>query len=277
MEKPATDDPPAPGPEGARAAPRLRDKVAIVTGSSRGLGKGLAKALAAEGASVVVTSRSLAQAERAAAEIGPRALPLALDVADEASVAAMVRDALARHGTIDILVNNAGVVTPFREIVDLPLAEWERTFAVNLRGTFLCCRAVLPTMIARRCGKIINLGAGVLEERAQPGITPYCVSKAGIINFTRHLAAEVRRHRINVNAIDPGAVRTGMADGFEASAETKRWLALQQTVDETHGARFRSPEEIAPLVIFLASDESRMLNGRFLQASSQANPYYLQL
>lgn len=256
---------------------RLKNKVAIVTGSSRGLGKAFARALAEEGASVVITSRSFADAEQVASEIGPHALPLVLDVSEEASVRAMVRDTLARFGTIDILVNNAGIVTPFHEIVDMPIEEWDRIFSVNLRGTFLCCRAVLPAMIAKRYGKIINLGAGVLDERAQPGIIPYCAAKAGIINFTRHLAAEVRRYKINVNAIDPGAVRTGMAEGFEISEETTRWLNLQQTVDETHGARFRSPEEIAPLVVFLASDESKMLNGRFLQVSSQANPYYLQL
>ena len=132
-------------------------------------------------------------------------------------------------------------------------------------------------MIKQRYGKIINLGAGILEGRVHVGMTPYCASKAGVINFTRHLAAEVRRYRINVNAIDPGAVRTAMADGFEISEESNRWLNLQQTVDEAHGARFRSAGEIAPLVTFLASDESRMLNGRFLQVSSQAYPYYLQL
>jgi len=256
---------------------RLENKVAIVTGSSRILGKAFAKALANEGASVAITSRSLAAAREAAGEIGPRAFPLAMDVSDEASVATMVREVLARFGTIDVLVNNAGIVTPFREVVDLPLEEWDRTFAVNLRGTFLCCKAVLPAMIARRYGKIINVGAGVLDERVHMGIAPYCASKAGVINLTRQLAAEVRRYRINVNAIDPGAVRTGMAEGFEVSRETSQWLHLQQSVDETHGARFRSPEEIAPLAVFLASDESRALTGRFLQVSSQAYPYYLQL
>jgi NAD(P)-dependent dehydrogenase (short-subunit alcohol dehydrogenase family) len=226
---------------------------------------------------VVITSRTLSEAQRAAEEIGPRAFGAALDVSDEASVGAMVRDVLARFSVIDILINNAGVVTPFREIVNLPVDEWDRTFSVNLRGTFLCCKAVLPTMIARRYGKIINLGAGVLDERVHVGIAPYCASKAGVINLTRQLAAEVKRHKINVNAIDPGAVRTGMAEGFEVDKETTRWLNLQQSVDQSHGARFRSPDEIAPLVVFLASDESRALNGRFLQVSSQAYPYYLQL
>ncbi len=256
---------------------RLKNKVAIVTGSSRVLGRAVARSLAEEGASVVITSRSFAAAERVASEIGPQALPLALDVSDEASVAALVRDTLARFGAIDILVNNAGILTPFREIVDMPVEEWDRTFSVNLRGTFLCCRAVLPAMIAKRYGRIINIGAGVLEERVHIGIAPYCASKAGVINLTRQLAAEVRRYSINVNAVDPGAVRTGMAEGFEVSEETTRFLNLQQNVDETHGPRFRSPEGIAPLVAFLASDESRMLNGRFLQVSSQAYPYYLQL
>jgi NAD(P)-dependent dehydrogenase (short-subunit alcohol dehydrogenase family) len=255
---------------------RLENKIAIVTESSRILGKAFASALTREGASVVITSRTLGAAQRTANEIGPRAFGVATDVSDEASITAMVREVLVRVGTIDILVNNAGIVTPFHEVVDLPVEEWDRTFSVNLRGTFLCCKTVLPTMIAQRYGKIINLGAGVLDERAHVGISPYCASKAGVINFTRQLAAEVRRYKINVNAIDPGAVRTGMAEGFEVSEETTRWLNLQQTVDQTYGARFRPPEDIAPLVVFLASDESRALNGRFLQVSSDAYPYYLQ-
>ncbi len=256
---------------------RLKDKVAIVTGSSRGLGNALAAALAAEGAVVGVTARSLSDAERAAAALGSRAFPLAVDVTSTESVDAMAAAMLARFHTIDILINNAGIVTPFCEVVDMPVEDWDRTFTVNLRGAFLCCRAVLPTMIERRYGKIINLGAGVLDERVQLGIAAYCASKAGVINLTRQLAAEVRRYKINVNAIDPGAVHTAMAKGFEVNEETKRWLALQQTVDETHGQRFRRAEEIAPLAVFLASDESRMLNGRFLQVSSQAYPYHLQL
>ena len=131
-------------------------------------------------------------------------------------------------------------------------------------------------MIANRSGKIINLGAGVLEERAQPGIVAYCASKAGIINFTRHLAAEVRRHKITSTP----SIRRG-ADGDGGGARGERgdeaMARAGQTVRRDPRREVSVAEEVAPLVIFLASDESRMLTGRFLQVSSQANPYYLQL
>ena len=257
---------------------RLKGRVAIVTGSGRGLGKAFALGLAGEGADVVVTSRTQSAVDQVAAEIvatGRRALAVRVDVSDEASVRDMVEKVLKEFGKIDILVNNAGIVTPFREVVDLPVEEWDRTLSVNLRGTFLCSKAVLPTMIARRYGKIINVGAGVVDERVHVGMSPYCASKAGVINFTRQLAAEVRRFGINVNVLDPQAVRTSMAAQFELSEETKQWLMRQQVVDEE--LRFRSPEEIVPILPFLASDESRAINGRFLQVASKDSPKYLQL
>ena len=130
-------------------------------------------------------------------------------------------------------------------------------------------------MIAGRHGKIINVAAGVLNERVSLGDSPYCASKAGVIKFTRQLAAEVRRFGINVNALDPGAVKTSMAAQFELNEETKQWLMRQQAVDEE--LRFRSPEEIVPILTFLASDESRAINGRFLQVTSRDSPKYLQL
>ena len=207
--------------------------------------------------------------------MGRRALAIRVDVADEASVRGMAEKVLKEFGKIDILVNNAGIVTPFREVVDLPVEEWDRTLSVNLRGTFLCSKAVLPTMIASRYGKIINVGAGVVDERVHVGMSPYCASKAGVINFTRQLAAEVRRFGINVNVLDPQAVRTSMAAQFEVSEETKQWVRRQQVVDEE--LRFRSPEEIVPILTFLASDESRAINGRFLQVTSRDSPKYLQL
>jgi NAD(P)-dependent dehydrogenase (short-subunit alcohol dehydrogenase family) len=255
---------------------RLEGRVAIVTGASRGLGKAFALALASEGADVVVGARTPPQ--DVAGEIaasGRRSLAVHADVTSEDSVVEMAAAARKCFGRIDILVNNAGIVTPFRELVDLPTEEWDRTLNVNLRGTYLCCKAVLPAMIERRYGKIVNVAAGVMEERVHVGLSPYCASKAGVANLTRQLAAEVRRHGINVNAIDPGAVRTGMAEQFEVSTETRQWLARQQTVDEA--LRFRPPEDITPILVFLASDESRAMTGRLFQVASRDSPMYLQL
>jgi 3-oxoacyl-[acyl-carrier protein] reductase len=257
---------------------RLKGRVAVVTGSSRGLGRVFALGLAEAGAEVVVTSRTTSAAERVATEIasmGGHAQAIRADVSDENSVAMLAQQTMERFGKIDILVNNAGIVTPFHEVVNLPVEEWDQTFATNLRATFLCSKVVLPAMIEKRYGKIINIAAGILDERVHVGLSAYCASKAGVVNFTRQLAAEVRQFDINVNALDPGAVRTSMAAQFEVSEETKQWLLKQQTVEEER--RFRPPEEIVPILIFLACDESRALNGRLLQVSSAGNPKYLQL
>ena len=257
---------------------RLKDKVAVVTGSGRGLGKAFALGLANAGANVVVTSRTKTAVDQTAAEItktGVRALGIQTDVSEESSIQELVKTVLKEFGRIDILVNNAGICLPFREVVDLPVEEWDQTFNTNLRATFLCSKATLPSMIKNGYGKIINIAAGVLDERVHVGMSPYCASKAGVINFTRQLAAEVRRFGINANCIDPGAVKTSMAEQYEVSKETLEWLNKQQTVGEER--RFRPPDHIVSILLFLASDDSRAMNGRFLQASSGDSPKYLQL
>ena len=130
-------------------------------------------------------------------------------------------------------------------------------------------------MIGRRKGKILNVAAGVLDERVEIGVAAYCASKAGLVNFTRQLAAEVKRHGIFVNAIDPGGLDTAMTDQInEAKGSSDVWAKAQQVEEEL---RLRRPEDITPLMMFLASDESNMMTGRFLQASSRGNPLYLQL
>jgi NAD(P)-dependent dehydrogenase (short-subunit alcohol dehydrogenase family) len=257
----------------------LRDEVAIVTGGGRGLGRAFALGLAREGARVVVGSRTQSRLDQAVSEIssiGGRALAVVVNLAEESSVQNLVEETLKEFGRIDILVNNAGILAPFRNVVDMPTREWDLTQTINLRGTFLCCKSVLPHMISRRKGKIINIGAGVSDERVHVGLSAYCASKAGVINFTRQLAAEVREFGILVNCLDPGAVRTSMAEQLEASDDTREWLLRQQTVDPD-AIRFRHTDEIVPLLLFLASEQSSALNGRFLQVTSKGSPKYLQL
>ena len=257
---------------------KLKDQVAIVTGGNRGLGRAICLAMAQEGARVAVTGRSNSLNHKVADEIssrGGQALAITLDVTAQTSVEQMVGEVLSRWGRIDILVNNAAIFGQIKWVVDYDPDEWDRIMAVNLRGPFLCCRAVLPHMIERRTGKIVNVAAGVLDERVDPGVAPYYASKAGLINFTRQLAAEVKRYGIFVNAIDPGGLDTAMTDQIkEVERDSTEWVAAQQVEEDL---RLRQPEEITPMVLFLASSESNMMTGRFLQASSRGNPLYLQL
>jgi NAD(P)-dependent dehydrogenase (short-subunit alcohol dehydrogenase family) len=258
---------------------RFEDQVAIVTGGNRGLGRAICLALAREGARVVVASRSAEPNRRVVDEISPtggQALPFPLDVADPSSVEAMVREVLTRWGRIDLLVNNAGIQGKIAWVVDYDPAEWDRIMAINLRGPFLCCRAVLPGMIARRRGKIVNVAAGVMDERVDYGAAAYYASKAGLINFTRQLAAEVKRYRIHVNAIDPAGMDTAMSDEIKSVEQTSDEFTGTQT-NRDPALRLRKPEEIVPMVLFLLSDESDMMTGRLLQASSQDEVQYLQL
>ena len=257
---------------------RLKDRVALVTGGNEGLGRAICLAMAEEGAQVVVTGRSTGRNDKVAQEVSSRggeALAVTLDVTELSSVEQMVDRVLSRWGQIDILVNNAAVTSPAQWIVDYDPDEWDRIMAVNLRGPFLCSRAVLPHMIGRRTGKIVNVAAGVLDERVEIGVAAYCASKAGLVNFTRQLAAEVKRHGIFVNAIDPGGLDTAMTDQIkESQRSSTEWAQAQQVEEEL---RLRRPEDIAPMVMFLVSDDSNMMAGRFLQASSRGNPLYLQL
>ena len=257
---------------------RLKDRVAIVTGANKGLGRAICLAMAQEGARVAVTGRSTSRNEEVAREVssqGGEAVAVSLDVTELSSIERMVDTVLSKWGQIDILVNNAAITSPMQWVADYDPDEWDRIMAVNLRGPFLCSRAVLPHMIGRRKGKILNVAAGVLDERVEIGVAAYCASKAGLVNFTRQLAAEVKRHGIFVNAIDPGGLDTAMTDQInEAKGSSDVWAKAQQVEEEL---RLRRPEDITPLMMFLVSDESNMMTGRFLQASSRGNPLYLQL
>jgi len=246
---------------------KLKGKVAIVTGGGRGLGKAIALAFAAEGADVVVVSRTISEVEGTAKEVqalGCRALPIKVDVSNKEEVKNMVDSATQQFGRLDILVNNAGVQPPIGPVIKNDPEEWLRTVTINLGGTFLCSRAVLPIMMKRRQGKIINLsGGGATSPR--PYFTAYAASKAAVVRFTETLAEEVKEFNIQVNAIAPGAVNTRMLEEIIAAGEMagERALAEAKRQKETGGT---PPEKAADLAVLLASDESNGLTGRLISA-----------
>jgi 3-oxoacyl-[acyl-carrier protein] reductase len=242
---------------------RLAERVAIITGAPRGIGRAVARGFAREGARVVINYLDYENlAHEAVAEIaamGGEALAYPADVTSSTQIAAMVTAVLARFGTIDVLVNNAAlsVRAPWHEISE---AEWDRILAVNLKGCFLCARAVYPIMRRQGRGRIINVSS-VTALRGQEHLAHYIASKAGIIGFTRAIAREVGRDGITVNAITPGAVQTEHElENFAAQQEEiARQMAAAQSIPRREVA-----EDLVGAFIFLASDESAMITGQTL-------------
>lgn len=239
----------------------FENRVALITGASRGIGRACAEALAEAGAKTVIAARSAETLERAAAELGARGLavfPIQLDVADHARVKTAVADILARFGKIDILVNNAGIVRD-NLVVRMKKEEWEEVLAVNLTGTFYCTREVLPSMIRQRYGRIINV-ASVVGLTGNPGQANYVASKAAIIGFTKAVAREVASRNITVNAVAPGFIETEMTLGI-------REAAREQLLERIPLGRIGSQKEVAWAVKFLASDEASYITGEVLNVN----------
>lgn len=236
---------------------QLAGKVALVTGSSRGIGKAIALGFASEGANVVVASRSESEKEglpgtiyataQEVSALGVRALPIKCDLANEESVQATVERALAEFGHIDILVNNAAA-TFVGSLVETPTRMWDRVMSVNVRGTFLCCRYVLPKMIERRTGSIINISSTVAElDRLTPAGTVYAVSKAAVERLTTKLAQEVRDHNIAVNCIKP--------ERMVSTEGMRRW------VPEERWSKLIPPDTMVQAAILLAQQDARGICG----------------
>jgi 3-oxoacyl-[acyl-carrier protein] reductase len=238
---------------------KLLDRVAIVTGGARGIGGAIAVAFAGEGADVVIADRLGEDVAKpvldAIAGAGRRALFVETDISDAASVSAMVDRAYDEFGEIDVLVNNAGT---FSQVFlhELAVEEWDRVMGVNLRGVFLCTRMVLPRMLERGRGKVINV-ASQLGQIGGTEMVHYSASKAGVIGFTKALAREVSTKGIHVNAIAPGPILTDMM-----AEETDEWAA--QKLSELPIGRFGEVHEVAPTAVFLASDESSYYVGQTL-------------
>jgi NAD(P)-dependent dehydrogenase (short-subunit alcohol dehydrogenase family) len=237
----------------------LTGRVALVTGGSKGLGRTIAQALAAAGADVAIASRTQRDLDIVAAELardGRQAFAVPVDVTDENSVRALVRQVVGRFGRIDILVNNAGVgdTTP---VVDMDPSHWDQVQRVNLRGPMLCCKHVGPHMIEQRSGKVINV-ASVLASRVARYMSAYAASKAALVQLTRTLALEWMRHNIQVNALCPGYFRTEMNAEFFASARGRKFIA------DLPIGRLGDPHELEGAAVFLASDATSYITGTTL-------------
>ncbi len=226
---------------------RLAGKIAVVTGGARGIGRAVVRAFAAEGASVHAIDRL---GSELAASVGPSVTPWTLDLQDADAVARIFAAIETNAGRIDVLVNNAGIIF-FRPIEQTAVADWDRLLAVNLRGPFLCSRAVAPGMKARRSGAIINVSsnAGV---RGGNDETAYCASKFGIEGFSRALAIEMAPHRVSVNTITPGhPVHTAMSETTYGPEQRKIW---------------KDPAELTPAFVHLAMQTPDGLNDRYVRA-----------
>ncbi len=227
-------------------AQTFEGRVAVVTGASSGIGARCAELLAERGARVAVFARSAEKLAALVARHEERMLAVTGDVADERAIERLFGETEARFGACDILVNNAGMIDP-RRLIETTAEQWDRMFAVNVRGAFLCARRALPSMIARKRGAIVNVASisGVIGPEKFPGFVSYCASKGAVISLTEALAVEVKEHNIRVNAVSPGSVDTAM------------WAAPSGGAPAD-----MSPDEVAETTPFLASDASRPINGQ---------------
>jgi NAD(P)-dependent dehydrogenase (short-subunit alcohol dehydrogenase family) len=243
----------------------LGAQVAIVTGGGRGIGRAMALALAKSGAAVAVVARSTDQLAQTVALVegaGRRAIPITADVTDQQATEQMAREVEQQLGPVDLLVNNAGAPTSAGPLWETDPDEWWRCIDVNLRGPFLCSRAVLPGMVARRRGRIITTASGA-GLGPWPYVAAYAIGKCAAIRFSENLAAETKEHGISVFSISPGFVRTGMVEAIAGSSEDEKWLGgfFRRSLAAGHDV---PPERAANLVVLLASGQADSLSGCYI-------------
>lgn len=239
---------------------RLDGLVAVVTGAGRGIGQAIALGFAGEGAHLALVARSIPELEdtaRQVRDLEAQALVVPADVTDQGQVDRMAAQVIDRYSTIDILVNNAGVAGPIGPLQDNDPAYWVRTIQVNLIGTYLCCRAVLPTMLERNRGKIINMSGGG-SLKGGPDMSAYGSTKAAVVRLTECLAMELAQTNVCVNAVAPGTIQTRMLEEIQEVYEAAG-------VEMPSGG-WGSLERAADLVLFLASGDSGNLSGRLVSA-----------
>lgn len=239
---------------------RLKNKIAIITGSGRGIGKAIVLEMAKQGANVIISDINLEECQKVCKEvekIGSKALAVKCDVSNEKEVKDLIKKTINKFGRIDILVNNAGIFKqiPIEEMTEKDLGL---VLDINLKGYFLCTREAVKYMKKQKRGKIINISS-IAGEVGFLNSSAYCASKGGIIAMTKELALELGQYRINVNAVGPGVVETPMTKGMLENPETKKALLANIPL-----CRVCQPEEIGKAAVFLASDEADYITGHCL-------------
>jgi 3-oxoacyl-[acyl-carrier protein] reductase len=242
----------------------LKDKVAVITGAGRGLGQAFAMRYAEEGAKLFLPDISLERVEKTVSAIrtqGGEAVGLETDISSEKSVAEMAEKLVQTYGRADILINNAAIchgIEP-RPWNEWPLDLWDQFFAVNIRGTWLCCRAIAPLMVKQKSGKIINIGSNIIKELPPLGSLPYACTKAAVYQLTKCLARALGPDGINVNAIGPGFTVT---EGIKELPDYKKMVdgAFQNRCLK----RIEEPQDLVGTAVFLASKDADLITGQFL-------------
>jgi NAD(P)-dependent dehydrogenase (short-subunit alcohol dehydrogenase family) len=246
----------------------FQDRVAIVTGAARGIGRAIAERLAREGAQVVVADLDEREARAEAERIGKgagRAMGLRLDVSDPASARSLVETVVGRTGRLDILVNNAGIAGVVSNVVDYPESEWRKVMAVDLDGVFYCTKAALPPMLGARYGRIVNI-ASIAGKEGNPTMAAYAAAKAGVIGFTKALGKELAQSGVLVNAITPAVIETEILK--QVTEEAVSYMLAKIPM-----GRAGQPEEVAALASWLASEECSFSTGAVFDLSGGRATY----
>jgi NAD(P)-dependent dehydrogenase (short-subunit alcohol dehydrogenase family) len=249
----------------------LKGKIAIVTGGAVGIGKGIVDCLAREGATVVIFDLNMEAAKRLADQVGNKSIAIKVDLTQKTDVEYAVKTTLDKFGKIDILVNNAGVSRNIK-FVDINPEEWDRVFNLNTKGLYLITRAILPHMMQRRYGKIINISSMVGKEGI-PDFSHYCASKFAVIGLTQSLAKEYAEYDLNINAVCPGVVRTSLwNDNLLPTMAKEQGVSPDEAFENFCKTiplrRSQTPEDIGNIVAFLASDISKNMTGQGINVTS---------